>query len=165
MNKKEKALKKTVKKTNKTNVLKQLQEKCNEFEGKYQRALADYQNLVKRQIKEKEGLAKYSNEQLIQEMIPVFDNLKMALRHVDEKDKDNEWIKGVEYVVKQFREVLNTNKVEEIEIGKKFDPNTMEAIKGSGEKIEKEAKSGYIMDGKVIIPSKVILEEEEEEDN
>ncbi len=136
-----------------------MQKKIDEGEEKYQRALADYQNLLKRQTREKEELTKYSNEQLIQELIPVFDNLKISLKHVDEKNNQSKWVKGVEYVVKQFREVLNNNGVEELEAeGKEFDPETMEAIEGEGTEVKKEVKPGYTLHGKVIVPAKVILE-------
>lgn len=139
--------------------LKKMEKKVEEGEERYQRALADYQNLLKRQTREKEELTKYSNEQLIQELIPVFDNLKISLKHADESNNQSKWVKGVEYVVKQFREILNNNGVEELEVeGKEFDPNTMEAIEGEGEKVKKEIKPGYTLHGKVIIPAKVILE-------
>ncbi len=51
------------------------------LEEKYKRALADYQNLVKQTAKEKMEFAKYANELLLTEMLPVYDHLKIALRH------------------------------------------------------------------------------------
>ncbi len=138
---------------------KRLKEKLEEEEERYQRVLADYHNLLKRQAREKEELTKYSNEKLIQEIIPVFDNLKISLKHTDSENNDSKWVEGVRYVVKQFREVLNNNGVEEIKTkGKKFDPNIMEALEGQGEKVKKEIKPGYTLHGKVIIPAKVVLE-------
>jgi len=160
MNKKEKISKKISKKSDKD--FKKIEKECSDFKDKYQRALADYQNLIKRQIKEKEELVRYSNEQLIKEVIPIFDNLKIAMSHVSEADKDSKWVQGVGYVVKQFREVLSDNNVEEIKVDKIFNPETMEAIDGNGEKVKKEVKSGYTLNGKVIIPSSVILENSED---
>lgn len=139
--------------------LKRMEEKKEDWKEKYHRSLADYQNLLKRQGREKEELTKYSNEQLLRELLPVFDNLKISLKHTDENNKDSKWVQGVEYVVKQFREVLNNNGVEEIDTeGHKFDHNTMEALEGEGEKVKKEVKPGYKLHGKVIVPAKVILE-------
>ena len=65
-------------------------EDCQELDNKYKRALADYQNLLKRTAKEKEEFFKYSSEQLITEFIPVYDNLKMSLNHTDEQIEKND---------------------------------------------------------------------------
>jgi len=48
--------------------------------------------------------------------------------------------------------------VEEIKtVGEKFNHNTMEAIEGKGEKVVKELRPGYKLNGKVIIAAKVIV--------
>lgn len=141
--------------------IKKLQQEKEDLQQKHQRALADYQNLLKRQSEEKERLTKYANEELLQELLPVFDHLKLSLLHVSEEDKDNQWVQGVQYVVKQFREVLENNGVKEIETeGKEFDPEYMEAVEGKGDMVSKEIKTGYTLNGKVIIPAKVKVEEE-----
>jgi len=127
------------------------------LEGKYKRALADYQNLLKTTAQEKQDFAKYANEQLILEIIPVYDHLKMALEHSDEKNHD-QWLEGVKHVLNQFKNILESIGVEEIKTeGEKFDPEKMEAMEGQGEKVEKEVKPGYIYNGKVIVPARVIL--------
>ena len=139
-------------------ILEKIKNKEENFEGMYKRALADYQNLLKRSAQEKQNFVNYANEGLILEMIPVYDNLKMSLAHVNEEAKTNGWLEGVKHVIKQFRSVLENMGVEEIKtIGEKFDHNTMEAIDGQGEKVKTEVKSGYKLRGKVIIPAKVIV--------
>jgi len=144
------------KKDNKENKKKK-EEKKENFEESYKRALADYQNLLKRQVREKEEFVKYANEQIIIDFIPVYDNLKTSLEHI-EGDK-NPWIEGVKYVIKQFNDILKANGVEEIKtIGEKFNHETMDAVEGKGDKVVKQIKSGYKLHGKVISPAKVILE-------
>ena len=129
----------------------------NNYEYKYKRALADYQNLLKRTAREKQEFAKYAHEQLLYEILPVYDNLKMSLNFSDDEASNNGWLEGVKYVVKQFRDTLKKLGVEEIKTkGEKFNPETMEAIKGNGKKVKKEVKAGYKLNGKVIIPAKVI---------
>lgn len=146
--------------------VKRLREERDEAKDKYQRALADYQNLLKRQVREKEELVKYSNKKLIEEFIPVFDNLKIALSHTSKEEENNKWVQGVKYVVKQFRELLENNGVSEMEVlGKKFDPETMEAIEGEGEYVKEELRPGYSLKGKTIIPARVILEESAREED
>lgn len=133
--------------------------KIEELENKYKRALADYQNLVKQSAKEKQEFVKYANEQLLLEMIPVYDNLKTSLLHIDKESDKNGWAQGVKYVIKQFKDVLENSGVEEIKtVGEKFDPETMEALEGKGEKVKKELKAGYKLNGKVIIAARVIVE-------
>ncbi len=136
-------------------------EKLESFENMYKRALADYQNLLKQSAKEKQEFAKYANEQLLHQLIPVYDNLKTSLKHTDKSIEGSAWAEGVKYVVKQFSSALNDAGIEEIKtINQKFDHDTMEAVKGEGEKVSKELRAGYKLNGKVIIAAKVELEEE-----
>ena len=133
-------------------------EKYNKLEYKYKLSLADYQNLLKRTAQEKQEFAKYANENLIHEILPVYDNLKMSLKHADESADKNGWLEGVKYVIKQFKDVLNNLGVEEIDVvNKKFDHNTMEAVKGKGDKVVEEIRAGYKLNGKVIMPAKVVV--------
>jgi molecular chaperone GrpE len=135
------------------------EEQCREFENKYKRALADYQNLLKRTAEEKQAFAKYANEGMIRDILPVYDNLRISLDHIDDEAKNNGLAEGIKYVVKQFRDALLNNGVSEIEIkDKKFDPMEMEAISGKGKKIKKIIKPGYKLNGKVIVAAKVELE-------
>jgi len=134
-----------------------------EAESKYLRALADYQNLVRQSAKEKMEFAKYANEGLLREIIPVYDHLKMSLGYVGQEE--NSWMEGVRHVVKQFREVLASVGVKEVEtIGKSFDPFQMDAIqqeitdqKELDDQIVREIRSGYLLHDKVIIPAQVAV--------
>jgi len=150
-------------------------DKYSELEHKYKLALADYQNLLKRTSEEKVEFAKYANEELLHEILPIYDNLKTSLNFSDEETNNNGWLEGVKYVVKQFKDTLEKLGVEEIKTKhEKFNPETMEALEGKGnpstspstssgqgsgqEKVKKEVKAGYKLNGKVIVPAKVILE-------
>jgi len=131
-------------------------EKYDDLNDTYKRALADYQNLLKRTVVEKQEFIKYANEKFLHEILPVYDNLKISLLHIDKKAQDSGWAEGIKYVVKQFKDILNGLGVEEIKTkGEKFDPKIMDAVEGNGEKVKKEIKSGYKLNGKVIIPAKV----------
>jgi len=148
-----------IKNKEQNNIKKQKKDKYNELAHRYKRALADYQNLLKRTAGEKMEFAKYANEQLLHEILPVYDNLKMSLKFSDKEADENGWLKGVKYVVKQFRDVLEKLGVEEIKTkNEKFNPEIMEALEGKGKKVKKEVKAGYKLNGKVIVPAKVIVE-------
>jgi molecular chaperone GrpE len=131
---------------------------CVDLGNKYKRALADYQNLFKETAREKEGFAKFANERIILDMIAVYDNLKISLAHAGETEKSNGWAEGIKYIIKQFGDVLKNYGVEEIKTeGEKFDPNTMEAVEGSGDVVKREIRAGYKLSGKVIVAAKVAL--------
>lgn len=129
------------------------------FENKYLRALADYQNLLRQTAKEKGEFAKYALNDFLQNVLPVYDHLKMSLKGLGEDEAKNPWVEGVGLVLKQFKEVLAQHGIEEIAtIGEKFDHQTMDAIDGSGETVKQEVMPGYKLNGKVIRPAKVIVE-------
>lgn len=133
---------------------------------KYLRVLAEEQNLIKRQTIEKEEFVKYANQEIISEFISVYDHLKLSIGSLPEEEKKSAWVQGVEYTVKQFKDLLSVNGVEEIKtVGEKFNPAEMEAIEGpsagsgqAGEKVAKEIMPGYKLNGKVIRAARVVLE-------
>lgn len=144
--------------------LEHMANKANGFKDKYRRALADYQNLLKQTAKEKMEFAAYANERMVKEILPVYDHLKLAIEHHNGESNDN-WLKGVEYVVKQFKDTLEKIGVQEIKVNdKKFDHNLMEAIDSEetedenlAGQIARQVKAGYKLNGKVIEPAKVVV--------
>ena len=157
-----------------TSVLKKIKNKKEEvdFKKNYLRALADYQNLLKQTVKEKQEFAKYANANLIIEILPVVNNFKMAVKHIPEDQKYSQWIQGIAHIQNQLLSVLSANGIEEIKtVGEKFNPELHEAVKNNDNKKQKENPSaggekgiiikevipGYKMHGKVIIPAKVIV--------
>lgn len=129
------------------------------WEERYKRALADYQNLLKQTAREKEEFVKYALDDFLQNVLPVYDHLKLAMKGLSEAEAKNPWAEGVKHVLKQFKEVLCQHGIEEIRtVGEKFDHNVMEAISGAGETVKTEVSPGYKLNGKVIRPAKVIVE-------
>lgn len=134
-----------------------------DWEQKYLRALADYQNLLKQHSQDKIEYIKYALSNFLHEILPVYDHLKIALSNLEEKDKNNPWAEGVIYVLKQFQSVLNTHGVEEIKtVGEKFDHNLMEATAGEGDLVTQEVQAGYKLNGRVIRPAKVVVSLQED---
>ncbi len=138
----------------------------NNLEHKYKRALADYQNLLKQTAKDKLEFAQFANEQMLLEILPVYDHLKLALAHANNTPNDAKTIvEGVGHVVKQFKNTLKEVGVEEIQTaGKNFDHNFMEAVseqetdeEAQDGLVAKEVSAGYKLNGKVIIPAKVVV--------
>ena len=128
------------------------------WEDKYLRALADYQNLVKQTVKDREDFIKYALSDFLQDILPVYDHLKMSLNGLKDGDHKNPWVEGVKHVLKQFKELLKERGVEEIKtVGEKFDHNVMEALDGEGELVSKEVMPGYKLNGRLIRAAKVIV--------
>lgn len=148
-----------------------LLEKCHEMENKYKRALADYHNLMKQTAQEKMEVVRYANESMLYQILPVYDNLKVSLSHINDEIKQSSWLVGIQHVIRQFRDVLNQLGVEEIETkGKKFDHQIMDAIdkeittdKKLDNHVAREVNSGYRLKGKVISPAKVVVYEYKKE--
>lgn len=134
------------------------EEEVDDFEAKYLRALADYQNLLRQTAKDKDEFFQYALSSFLHDILPVYDNLKTSIASLSESESKSAWVEGIKYVIKQFKDVLNEKGVEEIKtLGEKFDIETMEAVGGEGEIVEKEIKAGYKLNGKVIVPAKVFL--------
>ena len=135
-----------------------------ELEGKddrLKRLMAEFDNFKKRSSKEREGLYNSLVSDIFTSLLPVIDNLEKAVKV---ETKDSNYKQGVEMVLKQFKDVLTANGVKEINtIGKTFDPELHEAVgsvvdENLGEKeIKEEYRKGYIIDGKVIRHSLVVV--------
>ncbi len=148
----------------KINELDKLRQEKQDLENQCKRALADYQNLVKNVAAEKNEIFKYSLAGFLTEILPVYDNLKTAIKTLSPEEQNNSWVEGIKYVIKQFQDIFIVNGIKEIEtIGKKFDYNTMEAVEGEGDIVSQEIRSGYLLNDKVIIAAKVIVCKKENE--
>ena len=94
-------------------------------------------------------------------MLPVLDNLEKA---VEAQTEDENYKQGVELVLKQFKDVLSSQGVEEIKaVGETFDPELHEAVssvvdENLGEKeIKEDYRKGYKIGNKVIRHSMVVV--------
>ena len=138
--------------------IEKLEEENIELEGKYKRALADYQNLVKISAQDKVNIIKYSLEEFLLELIPIYNNLKSSINSLDEEQSKNAWVEGVQYTIRQLDDLFSKHDLRKIEtLGKSFDYNTMDALEGEGDLVVKEVVPGYILKDKVIAPAKVIV--------
>ncbi len=149
--------------TKKVNI-KKLQEQSEEYLNGWKRAMADYENFKKQSEKEKEEFTKFANTNLIMGLIPIYNNLKLALEH----SPDDDWSKGINHIQKQFQQVLGHNGVDEIipKAGEDFNPEEHEAVQSdpnirispnAPNKISKIISCGYKLNNKVFIPAKVVV--------
>ena len=132
-----------------------------ETEDRLKRVAAEFDNYKKRSSKEKDGLYNSLVGDIVSNFLPIIDNLEKA---VEAETKDEEYRKGIELVLKQFKDVLASRGVTEIEtVGKTFDPEVHEAVSSvqdetKGEKeIVQEYRKGYMIGNRVIRHSMVIV--------
>ena len=126
------------------------EQKIENLENQLKRSLADYQNLEKRVIEEKSSWVKMANKDLLLKLLPVFDTLNLAQRHIQDE--------GLILSVKQFLDVLKSVGVERINTqNQAFDPSLMEVVEKTGEegKILEETRAGFTLFGKMLRPAQV----------
>ena len=130
-----------------------------EYLDGWQRTKADYMNSKKEEELRRKDIMKYASERLVDDLIPVLQSFDMAFVNKELWEKvDKNWRVGVEYIYSQFRNVLETNGLKEVNpLGLKFDPNRDEALEHVP--VEDESKDhvvmevvqkGYELNGKLI---------------
>jgi len=132
--------------------LDQLTSQLTQAKESERRALADYQNLVRRQQEDRARLIKLSTFELISALILPLDHLSLAADQLQDK--------GLNLVVTQLWQTLNTYGLEEIKVlGEKFDATRMEVVEtqGEGDTVQKIVKRGYLLNGEVIQVAKVVV--------
>ena len=133
-----------------------------EEKDRYLRLNAEFDNLRKRTIKEREEFIKYANEKLVLELIDVFESLERGIENARKTENKDKLVEGMELVYKQFKAVLEKTGLVPIKaVGEKFDhyrhEAMMQTLTGDQEEdtILEEFAKGYMLNGKVIRYSKV----------
>ena len=121
-----------------------------------QRERADAINLRRRHEEQIASLRSAVKSSVVKDLLPVIDNFERALKHIPEDLKGNEYVKGIEGIVKQFEKTLADVGVKRIKtVGEPFDPRLHEAVSmeegdGDQEIVSEELQSGYRLGDDVI---------------
>ena len=133
-----------------------LTQKIAELTDALQRERADAMNVRRRSEEERSKMANFYKSLVVRELLPTIDNFERALKHTPKELADNDYIKGIQAVVKQFEDALAKIGVQRIKtVSEPFDPNFHEAISmedGDGEQevVSEELQAGYILGDEVI---------------
>jgi molecular chaperone GrpE len=126
--------------------------------------MADMDNLRKRSQREKEDLAKFGNETLLREMLPVIDNLERAVAHAVEDKTTDGLLEGVRLTLDQFSKVLEKFQVVPIEaLGQVFDPahhqamGQLETEDYPANTVVQELQKGYLLNERLLRPAMVMI--------
>ena len=144
--------------------LAQALEEAKVHQEQYLRTLADMENLRKRTQRDKEDLAKYANENILREILPVIDNLERAVEHAEQAESDEGLFEGVQMTLTQFGQLLGKFGVEPVEaIGQPFDPayhqamGQMESEDYPVNTVVQQMQKGYQLNKRLLRPAFVML--------
>jgi len=135
--------------------------RAQDYFGKYQRAVADFQNYKRRTEEERANSARLANLSFVLNILPVVDDLGRALDSLDVKLAGLQWVEGIRAIQRKFENALQASGVQEIAAdGEDFDPTRHEAIGqdiGEEGKVVRVLQKGYMMGDRVIRPAMVMV--------
>lgn len=140
----------------KTNATDDSAQKIAELTEALQRERADAVNIRRQHEAQIANLRTSVKANVVADLLPVIDNFERALKHVPKELESNDYVKGVNGVVKQFEKTLEDLGVERIKtVGEHFDPTLHEAVsmeegEGDQEIVSEELQAGYKMGDDVI---------------
>lgn len=135
----------------------------------YLRSLADLDTFRRRMQRDMEEIRKFAIQPLVEELLPVIDNLELGLNHAKKNGDVKELVVGIEMVLTQIKKVFANFGIEQINpLGKDFDPKFHECVKHEPSKGVEENKVasvmrvGYLLNGRLIRPASVVVSSKKE---
>ena len=141
----------------------ELEKKIEELTNDLIRTRADFENYRKRVESEKEQAKVVAKSAIISKLLPIIDDIELAILYAPENLKDNPWVKGVNKLSLKLETSLSNLGVKAIDAKNNttFDPKLHDAIsmddssEGEEEIILEELRKGYLYNDAVIRPSMV----------
>ncbi|MDI1248662.1 MAG: nucleotide exchange factor GrpE [Lacunisphaera sp.] len=131
---------------------------------RYTRAVADLENYRKRTIREKDELRQFAATGVMEDVIPILDNLGHALVAARQQTDVKAVASGVGLVLEQFKTTLARHGLKEVDpASQKFDPNFHECISHqpsadvAEENVMQVVRPGYTLNGRLLRPASVIV--------
>ena len=157
--------KEEVKEENPCEVIAKLEADLEEWKSSYTRKLAEFQNFTKRKENEVAEMKKYASEGIITKLLDNIDNLERAEQASAETKNFDALVEGVNMILRNLRNLLTEEGVEELEAaeGVKFNPYEHQAMMTENvedldnDVIVKVFQKGYKLKGKVIRPAMVTV--------
>ena len=157
--------KEEVKEENPCEVIAKLEADLEEWKSSYTRKLAEFQNFTKRKENEVAEMKKYASEGIITKLLDNIDNLERAEQASAETKNFDALVEGVNMILRNLRNLLTEEGVEELEAaeGVKFNPYEHQAMMTENvenldnDVIVKVFQKGYQLKGKVIRPAMVTV--------
>ena len=120
-----------------------VQKNAGESKELAQRAQAELSNFRKRTEDDRITLQRQSNSRLLVKLLPVVDELELAVSHAEGKKPSKSWVEGVKLIQRKVAAMLETEGVTKIDaVGAPFNPVEHEAV---GTEEDKKFASGHII--------------------
>ena len=128
---------------------------------RWKRTAADFDNFRKRALRERQDLVTLANERLVQDLLPILDDLERALGAAAQH-QEAQLEEGVRLTHRALAALLERNGVKEIETGAKFDPHVHEALLTQPSEAEEGSvidvvQKGYTLGERVVRPARVVV--------
>jgi molecular chaperone GrpE len=131
---------------------------------RYMRAVADLENYRKRTIREKDELRQFAAANVMEDLIPILDNLGLGLAAAKQQTDVKAVADGINLVLEQFKGALTKHGLKEINPqGQAFDPNLHDCISHqpsaevAEEKVSQVVRLGYSLNGRLLRPASVVV--------
>ncbi|MCF0154214.1 MAG: nucleotide exchange factor GrpE [Veillonella sp.] len=134
-----------------------------EFDNRYKRLQADFDNFRRRTNQEKEQLSGFIKGDVLKDLLPVLDNFERALAVETEGDTKT-FLDGFTMIYNNLKQAAEKHGLKAIDaLGQPFDPNLHQAIQRvdndeyDADVICQVFQTGYEVDGRVIRPAMVVV--------
>jgi molecular chaperone GrpE len=132
---------------------------------RYLRSVADLENYRKRAVRDREDAAHRAGTRILEDLLPVLDNLGHALAAAKLQTADLKTLaSGVDMVAQQLKTALAGHGLAEVSpLGKPFDPNLHEAISQqtsadiAADHVAAVVRTGYTLNGRLVRAASVIV--------
>lgn len=141
------------------------EQKLSKLSDDYLRLMAEYDNYRKRTLKEKSELIRNGGEKVLKDLLPVVDDLDLALQNIEKAEDIDAVREGIRLIASKFTDYLSRQGVKAIQTeGKPFDEELHEAIATFPAPTEEQkgqiidcVKKGYTLNEKVIRHASVVV--------
>lgn len=137
---------------------------ASEMKSRYLRSVADMENFRKRVAREKQDTIRSAAANVVENLLPVLDNMKLGLQAAENHPEAKDVTEGFKMVDTQLRKILGEEGLEEIKPdGEKFDPNTHECLSHQPSQevpedhVIETVRSGYRLNDRLLRPANVVV--------
>lgn len=159
----------------------ELENTVNQYKDQLLRKAAEFENYKKRVENDYSNLVRFANEDLIDKLLPVFDDFERSLSVMKNfQCRNNEstiadpdsFARGIELIYNKFRRILDLQGVKPLEVvGQPFSPDLHDALLQIPSKdhppntVIQEVEKGYMLHDRVIRHAKVIVSSEPQDND
>jgi molecular chaperone GrpE len=127
--------------------------------------VADLENFRRRTVREKDELRQFAAAKVLEDLMPVMDNLALALVAAKQPSADvKSLVGGVDMILGQLKTALSNHGLKEINpAGQPFDANFHEAVSAQPSRevpdgnVSTVVRTGYTLNGRLLRPASVVV--------